>query len=219
MVLSFLIEHKNFELGLAIGISIGAIVVYIINILGLFFKVRISKHSFCEAALIGMDVMGPYSKVHKPMKEIRDRILCDEGLLDLRLRDRVGSSFGQYFDDPKSTPKDKCRAFVGVMLEAPDDTDIDRIRECGYIVKMTSGGRFPAIAMPSRSVPGLMIGLFRGYRLLQRLERTDPSAISNFYSGNSSLEIYDNENQVWYLTGNTIEQSPKSDESDEESMQ
>ncbi len=167
------------------GLLVPIIIVWINAKFGLWFKLRFTKMCILDTALIGTDFVGPYEHTKKPMDSVMKDLLACEELKELRLEQRLDGrrvQFGQYFDDPKVTPKAECRSFVGVALDWPDERDLDLIRSAGFRVKTVKACTATAVTFPMRSMVGMILGIMRTYRMYAKAKFDEDMQ--------SSLEFY-----------------------------
>ncbi|MBP7496593.1 MAG: hypothetical protein KA792_02900 [Bacteroidales bacterium] len=91
--------------------------------LGFFTNINIEKREAGGFIVAGIDYTGKYSEVNKPMMEV------DKKLRDMQVACTKG--FGIYYDDPKDKPENKCRSFVGNIIEEKDYNRLEDISKAG----------------------------------------------------------------------------------------
>ncbi|MGZ4056798.1 MAG: GyrI-like domain-containing protein [Bacteroidia bacterium] len=150
--------------------------------LNAFSHVNVEDKTEGGYKLVGLDFTGPYSKVGKFMMD------AEKKLSDNNIKSPKG--FGIYYDDPKITPEEKCRSFVGDILLEKDFNQIPKLKSLGF--KIDSIPESPSVVayFPIKSPLSYMIGPMKVYP-----EITKYMTEKN-YKSNLSLEVYDADNKM-----------------------
>lgn len=145
--------------------------------LGVFSSLNIEDKTEGGFTAAGLEFTGPYSKAGKHMKEV-DEKLKNAGITSLR-------GFGIYYDDPKTTPPEKCRSFIGTVLEEKELDKISRLRSVGFKVDSIPLSEAVVTTFPAKSSLSYMIGPMKVYPAMSKyLEKKK-------YKVTRSLEVYD----------------------------
>jgi hypothetical protein len=125
----------------------------------------------------GLEVTGPYSKSGKSMQEVMEKLK--------NLGVECTKSFGIYYDDPKTTPADKCRSFVGGILEEKDLGKLSELKTSGLKVDSVARVESVVAEFPLKNSFSYMIGPMKAYPAISKyLEEKK-------YKVSLSLEVYD----------------------------
>lgn len=93
--------------------------------------------------------------------------------------------FGIYYDDPKKTTDEKCRSFVGGVIEIKDVNKITALKAKGF--KIDSARTAPSVVaeFPIKSDLSYMIGPMKAYPAISKYMK------EKGYEATLTLEIYD----------------------------
>jgi hypothetical protein len=161
---------------LIIGILVIAIVGFLAY-LDFFSTIKVEEKEIGEYTIAGIEIVGPYSKVGQYIGDV------DKKLKELGINSSKG--FGIYYDDPKITPKEKCRSFVGNIIDKKDFDKIKFIPSIG--LKIDSIPKINAITaeFPIKNNMSYMIGPMKVYPVISKY------MMDKKYKSSSSIEIYD----------------------------
>jgi hypothetical protein len=168
--------------------KVGRIIVFLISILllsvliyswyiGLFTSVTALEKQEGPYTLAGLEYVGPYKNAGKFMTDVEIKlkaagIVCKKG-------------FGVYYDNPKTTPEEKSRSFVGGVLEEKDFDKISILKSLGFKVDSVSNAPSVVVEFPIKSNLSFMIGPMKAYPVMSKL------ILDKGYKTSLSLEIYD----------------------------
>jgi hypothetical protein len=127
----------------------------------------------------GIEYTGPYSKAGKYIEEVNEKlkkqnVTCSKG-------------FGIYYDDPKTTPSEKCRSFVGSILEEKDFGKIPELKSAGLRIDTIPRISSVVATFPLKSTLSYMIGPMKVYPVLSKYISEQK------YKVELSVEVYDME--------------------------
>ena len=100
----------------AIGVIIGSL-----YYVGFFAKIQIEEREVGPFKVVYEEHIGDYRGTGKIMDEIYHSLL-DDGI-------ETYKGFGIYYDDPKTTEKDKLRSIAGCILEENDHLKISELQK------------------------------------------------------------------------------------------
>jgi hypothetical protein len=168
---------KTVKIILAVLASIVILVIAGMAWMGFFASVIVTEKEMGGYQLAGLEITGEYSKVGCTMMKADSelkamKIICTKG-------------FGVYYDNPQVTPKEKCRSFVGDVLEKADSAQIALIKSKGLRVDSVSIKQSVVVELPIKNDMSYMIGAMKAYPALGKYisERK--------YSVTLSMELYD----------------------------
>lgn len=144
---------------------------------GAFSRLTVQEKICNQYIIAGKTFTGAYHTVSKPMDQV-DSLLRSNNIQSTQ-------GFGIYYDDPKSTPKEKCRSFVGNVINASDVQRLQLLKLSDIIIDTIESQPSLIIDFPSRSSLSYMVGPMRAYPLLVSY-LTDKN-----YSPVMVCEIYD----------------------------
>jgi hypothetical protein len=134
----------------------------------------------------GLEFTGSYSKAGKSISEV-DKKLKDMGV-------NCSKGFGIYYDDPKITPQEKCRSFVGNILEEKDFYKIPELKLAGLKIDSIPKSKAVVAVFPAKTFLSYMIGPLKAYPVLSQYIN------ENKYKVTFSLEVYDMpEKRITYM--------------------
>lgn len=129
----------------------------------------------------GMEFTGPYSKAGKYIMDVDNKlkamgIACEKG-------------FGIYYDDPKAVPAEKCRSFVGNILEEKDFNRIPELKSAGFRIDSIPRAKAVIAEFPIKNTLSYMFGPMKVYPALSKYMS------EKGYKCALSLEVYDTPNK------------------------
>ena len=145
--------------------------------IGLFTKVEVEEKVEGGYTVVGKEFVGQYAKAGKFMKDV------DNELTELGITSTKG--FGIYYDNPRTVAPEKCRSFVGNILEEKDYGRIDELQSKGFKVDTIPTTTSVIAYFPIKSDMSYMIGPIKVYPELSKY------ISDNGYKVTSSIEIYD----------------------------
>jgi hypothetical protein len=92
-------------------------------ILGIFNEITVVEKETGGYKLAGYEYTGSYKKAGAFMKESEEKLNA--------LGITYNRGFGIYYDDPKTTPDEKCRSFIGGIVEVKDINKISVLKSEG----------------------------------------------------------------------------------------
>jgi hypothetical protein len=145
--------------------------------MGLFTGVHPEDKMEGGYTVAGVEYTGPYSKAGKYIEEVELKlkgmnIACSKG-------------FGIYYDDPKTTASDKCRSFVGNILEEKDMNRIAELISAGLKIDSIPKTQSVVGEFPLKSSLSYMVGSMKVYPVLAKY------ISENKYNVTRSIEVYD----------------------------
>ena len=149
--------------------------------IGFFKSIIVEEKEEGGYKVVGMEITGPYSKVGKSMMDI-DKKLKDSGIICTK-------GFGIYYDDPKIIPAEKCRSFVGNILEEKDFSRISELKSAGFKVDSVPIAKSVVSEFPLKNALSYMVGPVKVYPVLSKYMS------EKRYKSTLSLEIYDMPNK------------------------
>ncbi len=169
-------------------IAIGLVFILAVGSLwyvGYFSKIIIEDKQAGGYLLAGEDFTGPYMKVTHTMTKVDSilktmNIVCTKG-------------FGIYYDNPKETPQEKCRSFVGNIIEDKDSSLLDEIKSKGFKVEKVAVGQALVIEFPIKGNYSYMIGPMKVYPAFTKYIK------EKNYKPKLAMEVYDISNKKIYF--------------------
>lgn len=152
--------------------------------LGAFASLTVIERNEGGFKVAGRLFTGHYSKVGPVMKET-DVKLKEAGIKATR-------GFGIYYDDPATTSAEKCRSFVGSILEPFDENKITDLQGKGFKTDSVPLAKSVVVEFPAKSMLSYMIGPMKAYPALSKYMK------EKNYAPALSLEIYDMPNKKIY---------------------
>lgn len=146
-------------------------------LVGFFQKVEVVEREAGNYVVAGMEFTGPYHKVGPVMQNV------DSLIRGLSIECEKG--FGIYYDNPKTTPEDKLRSFVGNVIPESDSSRIAALLEAGLRVDSIQSAPSLVVELTTRNSMAYMVGPVKAYpALTKHLEIKG-------YKPLMSYEIYD----------------------------
>ena len=161
-------------------IVLGALVVAVLGGLyyaGFFASIEIKEQQAGGYLLVGTDYTGAYSSVGCPMKSVdsalrANNIKCTKG-------------FGIYYDDPKVTTQEKCRSYLGNILENADSTQLSIIKGLGLKIDSLPIKPSSVIEYNVTSPLSYIIGPMKAYPAFDKHAK-EKALVSTIF-----IEVYD----------------------------
>ena len=125
---------------------------------GAFTTLKVEEKNSDQYIVAGTLFTGAYYKVNTPMKHV-DSLLQSIGI-------HTTQGFGIYYDDPKSTPMEKCRSFVGNVLDTNSFSKLAEIQHAGLTIDTIESLPSVIISLPTKTTLSYMIGPKRAYPAL-----------------------------------------------------
>jgi hypothetical protein len=145
--------------------------------MGYFSLINIEEKEEGGYKIIGVNVTGPYSNVAKDMEQVSKQ-LKDMGVVSTK-------GFGIYYDDPKMVPAEKCRSFVGNIIEEKDFKLVSEFKPEGLKIDSILKAKSVVAEFPIKNSLSFMIGPMKVYPALSNYMR------GKGYTSVLSVEIYD----------------------------
>ncbi|ORX85244.1 hypothetical protein BCR32DRAFT_290801 [Anaeromyces robustus] len=99
---------------------IAALIGYLLQELGLFHKIVISRDVIPKMTITGVRFKGPYKDTGKPFIELENKL--NEAKIDVKY-------VGLYYDDVQKVPADQLRTFIGAIVKNPNEETIKKLKE------------------------------------------------------------------------------------------
>ena len=127
--------------------------------------------------VVGLEFTGSYSKSGKWMTEVNEK-LKNMGLT-------FSKGFGIYYDNPQTTPSEKCRSFVGNILGEKDFNKISELKSAGFKIDSVARSNSVIAEFPLKSNLSYMVGAMKAYPVLSKYIAEKNLKVT------LSIEIYD----------------------------
>lgn len=170
---------KNIILFLVFAVLLGALT--FAWYLGALNRMKVEDTQAGGFMVAGLDLTGPYAEAGKTMTEIETK-LNGIGI-------KPAKGFGLYYDDPKIVPAEKCRSFVGSILEEKDLDKITQLKSLGLRIDSVSRTQAVVTEFPLKSTLSYMIGPLKAYPAISKY------LAEKNYTVKVSLEVYDMKNE------------------------
>ena len=154
--------------------------------LGLFSTVNVSERVEGGYTVVGNEFIGDYMNVGKQMKDIDSRLKA-AGLNSTK-------GFGIYYDNPKVTPKNKCRSFIGDIIELKDMNRIEDFKKAGFKVDTIAKKMSVLVEFPVKNQFSYFIGPIKAYPAINKYMK------AKNYKPILTWELYDTPNKkIYYI--------------------
>jgi DNA gyrase inhibitor GyrI len=163
---------------LVIGIFV-VIAAGFLGYMGYFSSPLIQEKEMGPYIVVGIDVTGPYSKSGQHMQEATDKLKA-MGITTSR-------GIGIYYDDPKTTPAEKCRCLVGGIIDQKDMEKLKTVSLNGMRIDSIHSGKTVVVEFPIKNILSYMLGPMKVYPQISK-HMSDKN-----YKPLLSFEIYDND--------------------------
>lgn len=145
--------------------------------IGAFTTINLQDKQSDSYVIAGSDFTGDYSKVSATMMQV-DKKLRDMGI-------KCSRGFGIYYDNPQTTPREKCRSFVGNVIEDKDLSRLADIAKAGLKVDSVGEKTSLIIEFPFKNRLSYMVGPMKAYPALSKY------AEQKKYKASLVMEVYD----------------------------
>ena len=150
--------------------------------MGYFESVQVQEKQEGGYLMAGIDVVGPYSDAGRHISKVDYKLKA--------LGINSGNSIGIYYDDPKTTPKDKYHSFVGNIINVTDIDLLEKIKLNGLKIDSIPKKKALIIEFPIKNTMSYMIGPMKAYPIFTKyvLEKNIKPTLT--------FEIYDMEANI-----------------------
>lgn len=169
-------KKKFMIITLAILIPAAGIVIFLWY-MGSFSTINVQEKEEGGFIVAGMDVTGPYKEGGKYISKVNSK------LQQVHIASHKG--FGIYYDNPATTPEEKCRSFMGCVLEEKDLGRIADIEATGLKVDTIKKVKSVVAEFPLKNMFSYMIGPGRVYPAINKYMQ------EKNYQVTLSYEVYD----------------------------
>jgi hypothetical protein len=147
--------------------------------MGYFESVQVQEKQEGGYLMAGIDVVGPYSDAGRHISKVGYKLKA--------LGINSGNGIGIYYDDPKTTPKDKYHSFVGNIINVTDIDLLEKIKLNGLKIDSIPQKKALIIEFPIKNTMSYMIGPMKAYPIFTQyvLEKNIKPTLT--------FEIYDME--------------------------
>ncbi|MDD5571696.1 MAG: hypothetical protein PHD97_11165 [Bacteroidales bacterium] len=149
--------------------------------IGFFTNVTITEKDAGGYKVAGLEITGSYSKVGPTATDV-DKKLRAMGI-------QCTKGFGIYYDNPQVTPEEKCRSFVGNILEEKDYGKIEELKTKGLKVDSVPLAKALVIEFPIKNKFSYMVGPIKAYPAFTKYMN------KKGIKSKLSLEVYDTPNK------------------------
>ena len=129
--------------------------------MGTFGSVKAEEREEGGYTVVGKEIIGPYSKAGQHISDV-DARMKELGIISTK-------GFGIYYDDPKTTPKEKCRSFVGNILEEKDFNRKNDLQSKGLKIDSIPKTMALVIEFPLKNMMSYMIGPMKAYPVFSKI--------------------------------------------------
>ena len=127
---------------------------------GLLEKIRIGEGNEKGYTVVGLEFIGPYKQIGPEMEKVT------KTLKDLNVQSKLG--FGIYYNDPKTTPKEQLRSYVGSIVEVEDLDKLDILKEAGLKIDTIPASKIVTTQVPIHSQLSYMTGAMKAYPAMNK---------------------------------------------------
>jgi hypothetical protein len=158
---------------------VGAAIIILLTgwYMGYFDHINVAEKEEGGYKVIGVNVIGPYANVAKDMENVNKQIK-DMGVVSTK-------GFGIYYDDPKMVSAEKCRSFVGNIIEEKDFELVSKLKPEGLQIDSIPKTKSLVAEFPIKNSLSYMIGPMKVYPELSK------HMSEKGYETALSVEIYD----------------------------
>lgn len=168
---------KLLKITFVIIVSLILIVLLCSWYMGYFSHVAVHEEQEGGYKVIGVHVTGPYSGIAKDMENVGAQLKA------MGVPGKKG--FGIYYDDPKIVPKEKCKSFVGYIIEEKDVSLVSALKPEGLEIDSIPEAASLVAEFPIRNSWSYMIAPMKVYPALAEYMNRKK------YSPGLTVEIYD----------------------------
>lgn len=147
--------------------------------MGSFNTIQVEEKDAGGLIVAGMDVTGPYKESGKYISKVNAK------LQQVHIASHKG--FGIYRDNPATTPEEKCRSFMGCVLEQKDFPKIAEIEASGLKVDTVPVAKSVVAEFPLKNMFSYMIGPSKVYPAISKY------IAEKKYEVTLSYEVYDDD--------------------------
>ena len=161
-------------------VIISLILVFVVGFfwyMGYFQSVQVQEKKEGGFLMAGIEVVGPYSDAGRHIAKV------DYKLRGLGINSTKG--IGIYYDDPKTTPKDKYHSFVGNVINVTDTLLLEKIKLNGLKIDSITKKKALIIEFPIKNTLSYMIGPMKVYPIFTKY------VLQNKIKPTLTFEIYD----------------------------
>ncbi|MBI4947542.1 MAG: GyrI-like domain-containing protein [Bacteroidetes bacterium] len=144
---------------------------------GAFTSVNVEETLAGGYKVAGLEFTGSYSKAGEYIEKVDKKLK--------KLGFNCSKGFGIYYDDPKTTSQEKCRGFVGNILEEKDLNKLLEIKSIGLKIDSIPKSKAVAVQFKANTFLSYAIGPMKTYPVISKYIN------ENKYKVLYSLEVYD----------------------------
>ena len=152
--------------------------------LGMFSKYEVKTQETGPYTVAYKSHVGPYTKVGPVMDIVYQSLVAQE------INPTLG--YGEYFDNPKTTPKEEMRSEVGSIIPESEISKLDQTGE-KYKVKTIARANSLVVEFPYKNMLSFMVGPMKIYPVMEKY------MIANgmeWTEDMPAMEIYDMEDKL-----------------------
>jgi len=158
--------------GLVVVFGFGTLVFY-----GVFSEIHITEKMIEPLWLAYQPIRGDYKQSGKVM----DRVYAD---LKSKHALETTRGFGLYYDDPKTTPKEKLRSIAGCILEKRHEARLEDVKNAFHVAQFPASHSVVA-EFPFYGKLSVLLGIFSVYPRLKKYLN------AHNYPQTPIMEVYD----------------------------
>ena len=143
---------------------------------GLFSSVAVVDRIEGGFKVVGLEYTGAYSKSGEFMAET-DKKLSASGI-------SCSKGFGIYYDNPKMVEAEKCRSYLGGIIEEKDYGKISDLVSKGFKVDSITTAPSAVVEFPLKGSLSYMIGAMKAYPAIDKFMK------EKLYQPAQAIEIY-----------------------------
>ena len=152
--------------------------------IGYFCKIQLAEKEVGPYTVAYAEHIGPYTKVGPVMDQVYNDLIAEN------IKPTLG--YGEYFSNPKITPKEELRSEVGSIIEENDISKLDRTG-VKYKVKTLAKNNSLVAEFPYKNILSFMIGPMKVYPAMQKyMDKNNMEWTEDM----PSMEIYNMEKKV-----------------------
>lgn len=170
-------------------VILGVLALIVLGVLwssGFFADIKMEEKEMGGYLVIGKDITGPYEQTGKYMQQVESKIKA-EGI-------PVSKGLGIYYDNPDVTPKEKCRSFVGSIIDKNDMAKALSIQASDLRIDSIPTAQSVVVEFPANNQISYMVGPIKVYPALNEYMK------EKNYKCTLSFEVYDmNQRKIIYV--------------------
>jgi len=155
-----------------------------LNHLGIFKKVEVIEKEVGPFEFIYKDYVGDYSKSGPIFDEVYKTLIINNI--------NTTKGLGLYYDNPQTTPKEKCRAKVGVVLKEEDYQKFESIKD-QYGRMTVEKTKAITTEFPYKNKMSFFIGVIKAYPTLMKY------AQEKGYNTPVAIELYESDKIIYMM--------------------